>query len=149
MKRKILSLLTIAHFWQVLLCGLFICLPQVPQAFAAGKYEPFTAIPPRQALEMIQQNKGNPNFVLMDVRTPDEFAEGHIEGAVNVNYNADDFIDNLNKLDKDKTYLIYCRTGRRSSDAIDIMKRLKFKEVYRIQGDIVRWKSEKLPLVTP
>jgi rhodanese-related sulfurtransferase len=116
-------------------------------AWAAELPQPFGAILPKDAFELIQQNKGNPNFVLIDIRTPEEFMSGYIEGAVNINYHDNDFIEKLDKLDKNKTYLIYCRTGRRSSDTLNVMKRLKFNEVYRILGDIVRWKAEKLPLV--
>jgi rhodanese-related sulfurtransferase len=116
-------------------------------AWAAELPQPFGAILPKDAYELIQQNKGNPNFVLIDIRTPEEFMSGYIEGAVNINYHDNDFIEKLDKLDKSKTYLIYCRTGRRSSDTLNVMKRLKFNEVYRILGDIVRWKAEKLPLV--
>jgi rhodanese-related sulfurtransferase len=116
-------------------------------AWAAELPQPFGAILPKDAYELIQQNKGNPNFVLIDIRTPEEFMSGYIEGAVNINYHDNDFIEKLDKLDKNKTYLIYCRTGRRSSDTLNVMKRLKFNEVYRILGDIVRWKAEKLPLV--
>ncbi len=115
--------------------------------WAAELPQPFGAILPKDAYELIQQNKGNPNFVLIDIRTPEEFMSGYIEGAVNINYHDNDFIEKLDKLDKNKTYLIYCRTGRRSSDTLNVMKRLKFNEVYRILGDIVRWKAEKLPLV--
>lgn len=111
------------------------------------KPPPFGSILPLYAYEIIQKNKGNPDFVLIDIRTPEEYLSGHIEGAVNINYHDNDFIEQLDRLDKDKTYLIYCRTGRRSSDAINIMKRLKFQEAYRILGDVVRWKAEGLPVV--
>jgi rhodanese-related sulfurtransferase len=116
-------------------------------AWAAELPQPFGAILPKDAHELIQKNSGNPGFVLIDIRTPEEFMSGYIEGAVNINYHDNDFIEKLDKLDKNKTYLIYCRTGRRSSDTLNVMKRLKFNEVYRILGDIVRWKAEKLPLV--
>lgn len=115
--------------------------------WAAEKPQPFAAIFPKDAFEIIQKNRGNPDFVLIDIRTPEEFLSGYIEGAVNINYHDNDFIEQLDKLDKNKTYLIYCRTGRRSSDALNVMKRLKFNEVYRILGDIVRWKAEGLPIV--
>jgi rhodanese-related sulfurtransferase len=116
-------------------------------AWAAELPQPFDAILPKDAYELIQQNKRNPDFVLIDIRTPEEFMSGYIEGAVNINYHDNDFIEKLDKLDKNKTYLIYCRTGRRSGDTLNVMKRLNFKKVYRILGDIVRWKAEKLPLV--
>ncbi len=103
---------------------------------------------PKEAMELIQKNANNPNFVILDIRTPEEFDSGHIAGAININYHSDSFIEDLDKLDKSKTYLVYCRTGRRSGDAVSIMTRLGFKEIYRIKGDIVKWKSEGLPVVT-
>lgn len=108
---------------------------------------PYTVLAPKDAFAVIQANRGNPSFGLIDVRTPEEFESGHIEGAININYHDDGFVDALDKLDKSKTYFVYCRTGRRSSDAVGIMKRQGFKDVYRIDGDIVRWRSEGLPLV--
>jgi rhodanese-related sulfurtransferase len=112
-----------------------------------GKTYVIQLLEPRDAYSMIQKNKGNKDFVVIDVRTSGEFDEGHIEGAINVNYNSPGFNAELETLDKKKTYLIYCRTGNRSSDSVDIMVKLGFEKIYRIKGDIVAWKSENLPLV--
>ncbi|MCX5813880.1 MAG: rhodanese-like domain-containing protein [Proteobacteria bacterium] len=101
---------------------------------------------PKDAHEFIRANRDNPDFVILDVRTPEEFESGHIENAVNINYHAETFAADLDGLNKSKTYVVYCRTGRRSSDTVSIMARQGFKNVYRIAGDIVRWKAEKLPL---
>lgn len=103
------------------------------------------AVTTQEAYNLIQDNKDNPDFVILDVRTPREFAGGHIEGAVNLDYNAPTFKDDLNGLDKTKMYLIYCRTGRRSKGAFDMMKALEFQEVYHMLGGIVGWTSEGLP----
>ncbi len=102
-------------------------------------------ITPEEAYILIQENKDNPNFVILDVRTPEEFLGEYIENAVNLDYYSDTFRNNLDKLDKNKTYLIYCRSGRRSENALNIMKELDFKEVYNMLGGIVKWKSEELP----
>jgi rhodanese-related sulfurtransferase len=102
---------------------------------------------PKDANALIEKNKGNPNFIVLDVRTPDEFSEGHIAGAINVDYNSGGFRTELAGLDKKKTYIVYCRTGRRSTDAVRIMKEMGFTDLLRINGDVIRWKSEKLPLV--
>jgi rhodanese-related sulfurtransferase len=112
-----------------------------------GKTYTIQLLEPRVAYSMIQKNKDNKDFVLIDVRTPEEFEEGHIEGAVNINYRGSNFVTDLDDLDKKKTYLIYCRSGNRSSDSAEIMVRLGFEKIYRIAGDILAWKSEKLPLV--
>ena len=102
-------------------------------------------ITPKEAYTLILKNKDNPGFVILDVRTPGEFANGRIENAVNLDYYSQTFKNDLNKLDKDKTYLIYCRTGSRSGKALDIMKELKFGKVYNMLGGITQWKTEGLP----
>ena len=101
---------------------------------------------PVEAFALIQKNKGNPKFVVLDVRTPEEFKTGHIEGAINIDINSNAFKDEIGKLDREKTYLVYCRTGRRSKEAVQIMRGLGFRNLLRFEGDIVKWRAEKLPL---
>jgi rhodanese-related sulfurtransferase len=101
-------------------------------------------ITPEEAYILIQGNKDNTNFVILDVRTPEEFLGEYIENAVNLDYYSDTFRNDLDKLDKNNTYLIYCRSGRRSENALNIMKELDFREVYNILGGIIKWKSEGL-----
>ena len=93
---------------------------------------------------LIQENKDNPNFVILDVRTPEEFLGEHIENAVNLDYYSDTFRNDLDKLDKNKTYLIYCRSGGRSENALNIMEELDFREFYNMLDGINKWKSEGL-----
>ena len=100
-----------------------------------------------KAFEIIQENAGNPDFIIIDVRTPEEYQEGHIESAVNLDFNSEDFRVQMESLDKDKTYLVYCRTGRRSSGARDLMAELNFKEVYHMSGGISDWATSGLPVV--
>jgi rhodanese-related sulfurtransferase len=102
---------------------------------------------PKDAYEFTKLNRHNPDVVILDVRKPEEFESGHIENAVNIDYNSETFVADLDGLDKFKTYVVYCRTGRRSSDTVNIMARHGFKKIFRIAGDIVRWKAEELPLV--
>jgi len=99
----------------------------------------------QEAFTLIQNNKNNPDFVIIDVRTPEEFASEHIENALNIDYYSETFRDELNKLDKNKTYLVYCRSGGRSGNASTIMKELNFREAYNMLGGINVWKSEGLP----
>ena len=101
-------------------------------------------ITPQEAFTLIQNNQNNPDFVIIDVRTPQEFAEEHIENAINMDYYSETFRDELNNLDKNKTYLVYCRSGKRSGNALDIMKELNFREAYNI-GGIIEWKAAGLP----
>jgi len=102
-------------------------------------------ITPQEASTLIQSNQNNPDFVIIDVRTPGEFAGEHIENATNIDFYSEAFRDMLNNLDKNKTYLIYCRVGGRSGSALDIMAELNFKEVYNILGGINLWKTEGFP----
>jgi len=104
-------------------------------------------ITPQEAFTLIQDNQGNPDFVIIDVRTPDEFAGEHIENATNINFYSETFRNMLNNLDKNKTYLVYCRSGGRSGSALDIVAELNFREVYNLLGGINQWKAEGLPTV--
>ncbi|MEE9398880.1 MAG: rhodanese-like domain-containing protein [Dehalococcoidales bacterium] len=104
-------------------------------------------ITPQEAFALIQENQTNPNFAIIDVRTPEEFAGGHIENAINIDYYSDTFRGELNQLDRNNTYLIYCRSGGRSGSALAIMKELNFKEVYNMTGGITQWKVEGLPTI--
>ncbi len=92
---------------------------------------------------MIQRQLGDADFVLVDLRTPDEIADGYIEGAVNIDFYDDDLRDQLNTLDRDKTYVIYCRSG----NARDRMRELGFTEVYNVVGGINSWRAAGLPVV--
>ena len=85
---------------------------------------------------------------LLDVRTPQEYAEGHIVGALNINVKSDDFRQTAEKeLSKDSTILVYCRSGRRSMDAAEILTRLGYK-VINLKGGIIEWKEDGLPVTT-
>ena len=104
-------------------------------------------ITPQEALTLIQNNQNNPDFVIIDVRTQEEFVGEHIENATNIDFYSEAFRDTLNTLDKNKTYLIYCRSGGRSGSALDIMAELNFEKVYNILGGINLWKTEGFPTV--
>jgi rhodanese-related sulfurtransferase len=100
-----------------------------------------------EASALIEANKDNPDFVILDVRTPEEYAGGHIENSVNVDYEAADFRDQVGKLDKSKTYLVYCRSGIRSAAASDIMLEMGFDNIYNMTGGITDWQAAGYPVV--
>ena len=95
----------------------------------------------------IQKNSGNANFVLLDVRTADEFNGGHLAGAINLDYYAADFKANIAKLDKNKQYLVYCRTGIRGAASVQIMLNLGFTKTQNIAGGITEWTQEGYAVV--
>lgn len=100
----------------------------------------------KEAYDLMGKNKDNQSFIIIDVRTPQEFASEYIESAVNIDYYSEEFQNELNELDKEKTYLIYCLSGNRSGRALAIMKELGFREVYNMLGGIIQWKVEGYPL---
>ncbi len=81
-------------------------------------------------------------FYLIDVRTPGEVAAGKIENSINLNYNDPNFANELSKLEKDKPLLLYCASGRRSSNATQIAKELGFVEIYDLQGGFNTWSAQ-------
>jgi len=98
----------------------------------------------RAAFELIKQNEGNPDFVILDVRTPQEYSDEHLANSVNLDFYSEGFRDELNALDKTKTYVVYCRSGNRSGQAVAIMEKLGFQRIYDA-GGIVEWKKQGLP----
>jgi phage shock protein E len=89
------------------------------------------------------------NTILLDVRTPGEWKKGYIDGATHLDIFRDDFEAQINKLDKSKTYLVYCAMGGRSLEAAEMMEKKGFVKVYDLDGGLTRWKSENLPTVLP
>lgn len=90
----------------------------------------------------------NEHAVLIDVRTPDEFAQGHIQGAMNINVDGSDFDAQIASLDKTKTYAVYCHSGRRSGIATKAMEAAGFVHMYDLEGGIQAWQSAGGEVVT-
>lgn len=89
---------------------------------------------------------GEPGTVVLDVRTPQEFAQGHIAGAVNVDVESPDFATRIAKRDKNVPYAVYCRSGRRSGIALELMVRQGFTTVYHLDGGITAWQEAGKPV---
>ncbi|MCB0537569.1 MAG: rhodanese-like domain-containing protein [Bacteroidetes bacterium] len=81
-----------------------------------------------------------PNYQLIDVRTPEEIAEGKIDGALEMNFYDSNFKEQLAQLDKEKPVLVYCRSGNRSGKAAKLMNEMGFKQVYDLIGGYSEWK---------
>jgi rhodanese-related sulfurtransferase len=84
---------------------------------------------------------GDTEVVFLDVRTPKEFAEGYIAHAQNVSFFGEGFLEDMEKRDKKKTYVVYCRSGGRSMQAVGLMKSLGFTAVYNLAGGFLAWKE--------
>ena len=99
----------------------------------------------KEAAELVAEKKESPGFVILDVRTPGEFAEGHLERALNIDVKSTGFYDEIMKLDKEKSYLVYCRSGKRSKKAQGIMGKSGFKDVINMKGGFLGWAKEGHP----
>jgi len=104
-------------------------------------------ITPAEAYQEIQAGLGDAGFVLLDVRTPEEYGAGKLAGSVNIDFYAPDFRDKLSQLDKNDHYVIYCRSGSRSGKTLTIMRELGFTHVEDIGGGMVAWAQAGLPIV--
>jgi len=112
---------------------------------AQGSVEGYPNLSPPEARETIVKRSGDPGFVLLDVRTPKEFNEERIQGAVMVDYQSPSFRDEMSKFDREKTYLVYCRTGNRTKGALKVMRELGFRNVSVFSGGITKWKEAGFP----
>ena len=88
-----------------------------------------------------------PEVQLIDVRTPEEFSQGHLENAKNINIMAEDFDAQVASLDKSKPVMVYCKSGGRSARASERLKELGFTTITDLEGRITNWNSENKPTV--
>ena len=127
---------------RLLICFLILCA-----ASAVGQDLPiFKDLNSGEALALIQENKDNPRFLILDIRTPEEYAEERLAGAVNLDFYAETFRDSLSKLDMAGRYLVYCRSGARTRKAMEIMEELGFQEVYILAGGLNSWLAAGMPV---
>lgn len=79
------------------------------------------------------------DLVVLDVRTPEEFAAGALPGAILIDVNDPSFTSDVSQLDNDLPYLVYCRSGNRSASAVEIMEDLGFTEIYELGDGVQAW----------
>ena len=103
-------------------------------------------IEPKESFIEIEKNRNNPNFVILDVRDPNEYNKEHLENAHILTVKSPNFEDELEKMDKNKKYFVYCRKGKRGCKAAELMEKHGFNEVHNITGGIDKWKSKRLPV---
>ncbi len=133
MKTFMKSFLLLASLW------LFTHIAFAQQA----KPQVYQELQPKPFAQTLSRTKG----IILDVRTPEEYAEGHLSQARNIDYKNDNFRQVVNKLDKTRPYFVYCKAGVRSARAADIMKELGFKQVYTLEGGMDAWEDERMKTV--
>jgi Rhodanese-related sulfurtransferase len=99
---------------------------------------------PQDFEKKLKETKG---LVLLDVRTSDEYAQGHLANATHLDFYRSDFKAQLNKLDKSKPIFVYCAVGGRSGSAASTLSALGFKQVFDLSGGIQSWAQAKKPIV--
>ena len=109
--------------------------------------EEVTNMSAKETSKLINQNKGDKDIVVLDIRTPGEFAAGHIENAVNIDYFSQNFQSQLDQLDKSKNYVMHCKSGGRSGRSVSIFKELNFKNLIHMNGGFDEWAQSGLPIV--
>ncbi len=124
----------------MLLCGASVCQ-------ASADTPVVQTISPIDFKALLDRHRGDPDVVLLDVRTPKEFEDGHIQGALLLDYYSSDYLERLKALDRQKTYLIYCRSGNRSGKSLAIFEKLGFHRAYHMDTGVIGWSREKFPLV--
>ena len=98
-------------------------------------------------IDEFKKKMASEKYVLVDVRTAEEFTGGHIEGALNIDYFSATFSDEISNIGLEKPVLVYCRSGNRSSKSMKIMYDLGFKEVYNLIDGIKGWKAKNNTLI--
>ena len=103
---------------------------------------------PSEAWELISKNRKGDDLVIIDVSTPREYKNLHLDGAINMNLISRFFKTRLDVMNKSRTYVVYCKVGGRSKIAQKLMQRLGFRTVYNIVGGTILWKEEGLPFAS-
>ena len=88
------------------------------------------------------------NLVVLDVRADHEFGEGHLEGAIMIDVQLEDFPEKVGQLDKSVPYLVYCKAGSRSARAVELMSQIGFTDVAALEGGFMAWEEAGNPIAT-
>ena len=121
-----------------LLSAIVLVLSSFMGAHAQNKIE----VNSKQANALLQKDA---KIIVVDVRTPEEFNQGHIKTAINIDVYQSDAISKIDKLNKNAKYLVYCRTSNRSGFVVDHMIKGGFKNVYQMIDGFPGWAANKLP----
>jgi rhodanese-related sulfurtransferase len=110
-----------------------------------GAAGPVLQLAPKGAFELIVKHRKAKDLVVIDIRSPEDFAAGHLPGAINMQYDEKKFADEIAKFTKSKSYLLNCAGGKSSFKAAKAMTGQGFKPVYNLDGGIAAWTGYGLP----
>lgn len=109
------------------------------------KPQAVVTISPQEAHDWVMDPQSQ--WLVLDVRTPEEFAQGHLKNATLLNFYDADFKTKLEDMNRHQPTILYCRSGNRSGQALEIMRALGFKNVYEVRGGILAWQASGFPVV--
>ena len=135
-RNKLLIMLSLIAIIPIVFIIIFALFTMDDSTKKEVKVRTVERILPSAFREEFEDNDGR---VVLDIRTPDEYEIGRLDGAVNIDYYSADFRDNLDKLDREKEYLLYCNSGNRSASAIKLMQEMGFTNVKELAGGIQAW----------
>jgi rhodanese-related sulfurtransferase len=101
-----------------------------------------THVDPNAAEKLVKEGK----VTVVDVRTINEYKQGHIAGAKNIDFTESDFEGKVAKLDKSKPYLVHCASGHRSTNSLETFKKLGFQSIYHLDGGLKAWEGAGKPV---
>lgn len=133
---------SIKKSFHIFLAGVLTFMICSTVAMAAEDYRDVTV---KEASVIIKEAGSVSPIVVLDVRTKGEFDSGHLNDAINIDVKSASFKEEISKLDKDKTYLVYCRSGKRSKMAQNIMKELRFHKALNMLGGFIAWEKAGFP----
>jgi len=121
-----------------------ISLAAVLVAATALAAEPAVVAPVTQEALVERQQRADADLVVLDVRSPGEFAAGHVPGAINIPH--DRIGEHLAEVPKDKDVVLYCQSGRRAGIAAQVLAEQGYTRLFHLEGDIAAWKANGRPL---
>jgi phage shock protein E len=121
---------------------LVVALALAVVACSGGATAVIETVDPARASQIAAE----PGTVVLDIRTPEEFATGHVAGAVDIDFYATDFADRIATLDRGTRYVVYCHSGNRSAQAMELFHQLDFTDVHEVAGGIAAWVAAGLPI---
>ncbi len=124
----------------------FLCATVFFMACATESMADFKDVSIDEVAKMIETQKVGTDIIVLDVRTPKEFGESHIPGAINIDVVPDGFAERIAGFDKDKTYIVHCRAGVRGKKALDIMQQEGFTTVYHMAEGFLPWSEKGFPM---
>lgn len=116
----------------------------IPFALAAHAQANGTSLDVKTFKAAVEKN----DALLLDVRTPEEFNAGHIEGAANIDWNAGTLLKDVSGIDKTLPVLLYCASGGRSGQAMEALRKAGFTDVHDLAGGFIAWEEDDEPVIT-